>query len=77
LNVPATFDQVKQFAADAKLNAGFLLTLNVPYKVETGEGWHTDIVSLRSAGRTNNLELQTTSSSHWWSGMYLLYGSTP
>jgi hypothetical protein len=51
LNVPATFDQVKQFAADAKLNAGFLVDpWNVPYKVETGEGWHTDIVSLRSAG---------------------------
>ena len=51
LNLPATFDEVKQFAADAKLNAGFLVDpWNVPYKVETGEGWHTDIVSLRSAG---------------------------
>ena len=51
LNLPATFDAVKEFAVDAKLNAGFLVDpWNVPYKVETGEGWHTDIVSLRSAG---------------------------
>ena len=51
VNLPATFDKVRQFAADAKLNAGFLLDpWNVPYKVETGEGWHTDIVTLRSAG---------------------------
>jgi hypothetical protein len=55
LNLPATFDQVKQFAAqfglDAQLHAGFLVDpWNVPYKVETGEGWHTDLVTLRSAG---------------------------
>jgi hypothetical protein len=51
LNLPATFDEVKQFATDAKLDAGLLLDpWNVPYKVETGEGWHTDIVTLRSAG---------------------------
>ena len=51
LNLPATFEEVKRFAADAKLNAGLLLDpWNVPYKVDTGEGWHTDIVSLRSAG---------------------------
>ena len=51
LNLPATFEEVKQFAADAKLNAGFLVDpWNVPYKVETGEGWHSDILSIRSAG---------------------------
>jgi hypothetical protein len=51
LNLPATFDEVKQFASDEKLIAGFLIDpWNVPYKVETGEGWHTDRVTLRSAG---------------------------
>jgi len=51
LNLPATFEDVKKFAADAKLNTGILLDpWNVPYKVETGEGWHTDLVTLRSAG---------------------------
>jgi A-macroglobulin TED domain/Alpha-2-macroglobulin family/Carboxypeptidase regulatory-like domain/A-macroglobulin receptor binding domain len=51
LDLPATLDAVRGFAADAKLNAGLLVDpWNVPYKVETGEGWHTDIVSLHSAG---------------------------
>jgi hypothetical protein len=51
LSLPATFEEVNQFAASAKLNAGFLIDpWNVPYKVETGEGWRTDLVTLRSAG---------------------------
>jgi A-macroglobulin TED domain/Alpha-2-macroglobulin family/Carboxypeptidase regulatory-like domain len=51
LNLPVTFDEVKRFAVDAKLNAAILVDpWNVPYKVETVEGWHTDIVTLHSAG---------------------------
>ncbi len=48
---PATFDQVRQFATDAKLSPDLLLDpWKMPYKVETSEGWHTDIVTLHSAG---------------------------
>jgi hypothetical protein len=51
LNLPVTLEEVKQFVASAKLDAGVLVDpWNVPYKVETGEGWHTDIVMLRSSG---------------------------
>ncbi|MFY9852613.1 MAG: alpha-2-macroglobulin family protein [Terracidiphilus sp.] len=51
LNLPATLEEVKLFAENATLNAGILVDpWNVPYKVETSEGWHTDIVALRSAG---------------------------
>jgi hypothetical protein len=73
VNLPATFDKVRQFAADAKLNAGFLLDpWNVPYKVETGEGWHTDIVSLRSAGPDKQFgTADDFTQSSWWSEMYL------
>jgi hypothetical protein len=52
LNLPASLDELKQSAASAKLDAGILIDpWNLPYKVETGEGWHTDIVTLRSAGQ--------------------------
>jgi hypothetical protein len=51
LNLPATLEALKKFAANANLDAGLLVDpWNVPYKVETGEGWHTDILTLRSAG---------------------------
>jgi hypothetical protein len=51
LNLPATLEEVKPYAVDAKLNAGILVDpWNVPFKVESGEGWHTDIVTLHSAG---------------------------
>jgi hypothetical protein len=51
LNLPPTFDEIAQFAGNAKLDAAILLDpWNVRYKVETGEGWHTDLVTLRSAG---------------------------
>jgi hypothetical protein len=51
LNLPATFAEVKHYAEDAKSNPEILLDpWNVAYKVETSEGWHTDIVTLRSAG---------------------------
>jgi hypothetical protein len=55
LNLPASLDELKQSAASAKLDAGILIDpWNLPYKVETGEGWHTDIVTLRSAGPDKN-----------------------
>ncbi|HEY2470025.1 MAG TPA: alpha-2-macroglobulin family protein [Terracidiphilus sp.] len=51
LNLPGTLDALEQIAANAKLNSGLLVDpWNVLYKVETGQGWHTDILTLRSAG---------------------------
>lgn len=51
LNLPASLEELKPMVGAAKLNSGILIDpWNVPYKVETGEGWHTDTVTLRSAG---------------------------
>jgi hypothetical protein len=51
LNLPTTLEEARKFAVDAKLSPEILVDpWNVPYKVETGEGWHTDLVTLRSAG---------------------------
>jgi hypothetical protein len=51
LNLPGTRDAIERFAANAKFDSGLLLDpWNVPYRVETGQGWHTDILTVRSAG---------------------------
>jgi hypothetical protein len=51
LDLPASSDELRHLAVAAKLDIAVLIDpWNVPYKVETGEGWHTDIVTLRSAG---------------------------
>jgi hypothetical protein len=51
LNLPASLEELKPIVGAAKLNSDILIDpWNVPYKVETGEGWHTDTVTLRSAG---------------------------
>ncbi|MBS1805625.1 MAG: carboxypeptidase regulatory-like domain-containing protein [Acidobacteria bacterium] len=51
LNLPATFETLRQFAANAGLDTGLLVDpWNVPYKVEPSEGWHTDVLTLHSAG---------------------------
>jgi hypothetical protein len=50
LDLPATLEDVMTFAATAKLDSLLLDPWNVPYKVETSQGWHSDIVSLLSAG---------------------------
>ncbi|HEV2134819.1 MAG TPA: MG2 domain-containing protein [Terracidiphilus sp.] len=50
-NLPASLDELRPIAAAAKLDGDVLIDpWNVPYKVEIGEGWHTDVVTLRSAG---------------------------
>lgn len=50
-NLPSTLEALRQFAAKAKLDTGLLVDpWNVPYGVEAGEGWHTDVLTLRSAG---------------------------
>jgi len=51
LDLPASSDELRQIALAAKLDTAVLIDpWNVGYKLETGEGWHTDVVTLRSAG---------------------------
>ncbi len=51
LDLPATLEDVRHFAAGVRLMAESLVDpWNVPYKIDTGEGWYTDIVRLHSAG---------------------------